>query len=150
METNEYMQDDNIQYKNIGEEYETQGMDNIPDGYELFKEPENRSGTITDSLDSTEINVVYYYKLKEYIVKTNVINDGGTISGQGKDAYEIVKHGEDSKKKIEIVPYSGYKISKIKINEKEIEINANDAGIVVIDKLENIKENKNITVEFEK
>ena len=107
-------------------------------------------GTITDSLDSTEINVVYYYKLKEYIVKTNVINDGGTISGQGKDAYEIVKHGEDSKKKIEIVPYSGYKISKIKINEKEIEINANDAGIVVIDKLENIKENKNITVEFEK
>ncbi len=150
METNEYMQDDNIQYKNIGEEYETQGMDNIPDGYELFKEPENRSGTILDSLDSSEINVVYYYKLKEYIVKTNVINDGGTISGQGKDAYEIVKHGEDSKKKIEIVPYSGYKISKIKINEKEIEINANDEGIVVIDKLENIKENKNITVEFEK
>ena len=61
-----------------------------------------------------------------------------------------MKHGEDSKKKIEIVPYSGYKISKIKINEKEIEINANDEGIVVIDKLENIKENKNITVEFEK
>ena len=55
-----------------------------------------------------------------------------------------MKHGEDSKKKIEIVPYSGYKISKIKINEKEIEINANDEGIVVIDKLENIKENKNI------
>lgn len=69
IETNEYMQDDNIQYKNIGEEYETQGMENIPDGYELFKEPENRSGTITDSLDSPEINVVYYYKLKEYIVK---------------------------------------------------------------------------------
>ena len=40
IETNEYMQDDNIQYKNIGEEYETQGMENIPDGYELFKEPE--------------------------------------------------------------------------------------------------------------
>ncbi len=42
------------------------------------------SGTILDSLDSSEINVVYYYKLKEYIVKTNVINDGGTISGQGE------------------------------------------------------------------
>ena len=27
----------------------------------LFKEPENRSGTITDSVDSTEINVVYYH-----------------------------------------------------------------------------------------
>ncbi len=39
------------------------------------------------------------------------------------------------KKKIEIVPYSGYKISKIKINEKEIEINTNDEGIVVIEQI---------------
>ena len=150
METNEFMQQDNIQYKNIGETYETQGLSEIPEGYELYKEPENKTGTITGEEENSEIEVVYYYRLKNYVIKTNVVNDGGTISGQGKDAYEIVKHGQNAEKEIEILPYEGYKVLNIKVNDIEIEFVTNDDRIVILENLLEVKENKIITAEFEK
>ncbi|MGN1297226.1 MAG: SpaA isopeptide-forming pilin-related protein [Clostridia bacterium] len=151
-ENNTSIVDDNIQYKNSGEEYATTGLtqEEIPEGYELVNEPENKTGTITGQEEGLEINVYYYYRLKQYTIKTELVNDGGTISGQGKDAYEVVKHGQDATKQIEIIPDNIHNVLNININGTKIEFEQKEDKTVILQPLTNITEDKLITVEFEK
>jgi len=90
-----------------------------------------------------------------YKIYTNVIKDiyqteeGGNISGKGMYAYEVIDKNENSIKDIIIKPDDGWKISYIKVNGEKIEFNENEDGTVLLDKFENVTEDKEITVKFE-
>lgn len=73
----------------------------------------------------------------------------GEISGQYDNVYEFVKFSDDATKNITITPEIGYKIKYIKINGQTIEFTPEEDNSYIIDKLENIKEDINIEVEFE-
>lgn len=75
--------------------------------------------------------------------------DGGTISGQGKTPYEEVKYNQTSTKDILIKPDNGYKIVSIKINGTEIKFTPDLDGNVLLDKFENMQEDKEVVVRFE-
>lgn len=149
-ETNEKLQEDTVQYKIAGEEYTTQGLEQIPEGFELVSEPTNKNGTVKESEENREIEITYYYRLKQFAIKTEVKGSGGIITGQGKDAFEIVKYGNNSVKDIIATPDNGYEVSSIKINGNNLSYNKNQDGTVTLEKLTEVKENKTITVEFQK
>ena len=137
-----------------GEDYITEQATEIDPKYELIEKPANAEGT----LDADETIVIYYYKIKDVSVITQVekhkeINNlgeivevaGGTISGD-----ETVKYNENTTKDIIIKPDEGYYIEKITINGKEIEFVAEEDGSTQIEKFVNLTEDKVISVEFSK
>lgn len=148
LETNEKMQEDIIEYKNVGENYVTKEIENIPEGYELASYSENKEGTITGEEENSEITVYYYYRLKKYKIKTQVVGIGGTISGEGLDAFEIVKHGQNSTKEIIVKPDDRYEVLTIKENGNNLQYKLNDNGSVNLSNIINITEDKVISVEF--
>ena len=72
-----------------------------------------------------DIEVTYYYQIKEHIVTTKVeipegrTEKGGIISGdntiEGNEEYETVNHNENSTKDIEITPSEGYRVKEIRL-----------------------------------
>lgn len=122
---------DNEKYNNLIKQY------NLVNLSTTVQENVEISDTIKYNTDS---ELSYYYELKEYTITTKVelhpelrtdgltnekvelLVDGGTISGNGQDKYEVVVRGENSSKEIVITPYEGYTIEKVTLNS------INDAG----------------------
>lgn len=115
-------------------------------------------GTEEDDITEDEI-VTYYYKLKQYKITTKVeipeveleagrTEKGGTISGEDEQPYEIVKHGENSKNPLIIIPDAGYKVNTITINGSQAQFTVKPDGTVELPKFENMTEDKEIVVSF--
>ena len=115
-------------------------------------------GTEEDDITEDEI-VTYYYKLKQYKITTRVeipeveleagrTEKGGTISGEDEQPYEIVKHGENSKNPLIIIPDAGYKVNTITINGSQAQFTVKPDGTVELPKFENMTEDKEIVVSF--
>ena len=132
-----------------GQEYMTSPVEypELDEKYELVQEklPENASGTLEDKV--TE--VIYYYRVKEHKITTEVDGVGGIISGQGETPYETVLHNEDSVKDIIITPNEGYELESITINGKEQELPEDKLAEYTLDKFTNMVEDKHIVVRFE-
>ncbi len=156
---NNKLAQDLVTQGNKGEIYTTQSLTNVNEKYELVEVPSNSNGTYGDE----EIVVIYYYKLKTAQITTKVIEheetdslgqvskvQGGSISGEGQKPYETVIYGEDSTKEIIITPDEGYQVKTIKINGEEITFTANDDKIVELSKFEDLREDQEVEVEFEK
>ena len=139
----------------VGDKYEEQFIE-IPNYIkaevtEEHPEPTNNKGYMTEE----NIEVVYWY-LKQFKITTSA-GFGGTSGFENNVEAEVVNRGGSNKIKIKITPNEGYKISKIKINDQEIDYK-NDNDIVTIDGyivipeeyFTNIQEDKYIKVEFEK
>ena len=102
-----------------GETYETEEPENIAEYYELVAEPINKSGPIS----SSEIEVIYYYKLKEYTYTIEYYYDGEIDDDKTETIEETYN--------VEISTYpdkniEGYKLQKteglpltIKTNEED-------------------------------
>ena len=91
-------------------------------------------------------------ELKKVIITTDVLEidgvKGGTISGEGDDAYEIVEYEKDSKKDIIATPDKGYRVLKITVNGEEIEFTPEEDGSVILNKFINMTSDKHVVVQF--
>lgn len=132
-----------------GKEYQTNPatQPELDDMYELVQEkyPSNANGTLEENV--TE--VIYYYKIKEHEITTEVDGIGGSISGEGQTPYETVLHGEDSIKDIVMTPNDGYQIVSITINGEEQQLPEDKTAPYTLDKFINMTEDKHIVVKFE-
>jgi len=151
LEGTEYkLAEDEIIDVNYNDSYTTNRVSypTIDERYDLVSSSENTSGIIENSV--TE--VIYYYNTAHHVITTSVDGFGGNITGNGttKDnPYEVVPHGKNSQKDIEIVPDKGYVISSITINGEEIELPQDINKKYVLSKFENMTEDKHIVVAFE-
>ncbi len=99
--------------------------------------------------NTKEVTFINYRE--EYDIYTKVEGTGGSISGytEGEEViYESVLHQEDSKKDIVVTPQIGYQVSKITINGEEILFKKETDGKVLLEKFENMSEDKHIVVTF--
>ena len=135
--------DDEVSEVIFGGTYETsskdssQLFDEYRNKYKVVSNSSNTKGVITNS--STE--VTYYYGIDMYNISVSVIGGVGTITGS-----EVVVGGNDSKEDIIIKPSDGYEINKILINGEKIIITDKDE--MILDKFKNVREDKDIEVEF--
>ncbi len=124
----------------------------------------DENSKIVTMMQDEIVEVVYWYE-KEFKITTHVIEHeeidkqgnvikvkGGKISGENETPYEKVIRSNDSTKEIKITPDNGYKIKKVLINGKEIDVtnNIKEDGSLILDKFINMQEDKKIEVEFEK
>jgi len=150
-----------------GEEYQTSSKEGIDWKYELVEEPENETGVY----EYPEVNVIYYYRLKDYDIatevktheETNVFGEtvevkGGSISGEGLASYENVIVEANSTKDIVVEAEEGYKIKSIKVQkisedgtvvEENIELEG-DNRTYTLDKFTNVMTDIKVIAEFEK
>ena len=157
----------NIAYINgdscIVSDIDVPDIDSSPENYPNISDMTSYAGNISNKSDLSDSN--YYYKGQEddddfekiYIEKNNshkitteVDGEGGSISGQGENPYEIVLHGENSVKDIVCTPEYGYKIASITVNGNAIEFIPNNDGTYLLDKFVNMTEDKHIVVKYEK
>lgn len=98
-------------------------------------------------------------KVKEFgiTVMTNeggsvVVKDGDKIIYQGSGPKEVekVKFSADSKYDIIIKPNEGYGIVSIKVNDEDATYTVNEDGTILLDKIKNVQEAKNISIEYKK
>ena len=106
------------------------------EGYELS---DNITVTPVFLDDDQEIDLLYM--VKKFAVKTRLINSFGDIS----NGEQTIKYGSDSDT-ITIKSNDGYYIKNIVVNGEKINIDKNITTYDLV--LENIKESKNIEVEF--
>jgi hypothetical protein len=126
------------------EQYTTERAEDIDYAkYELVEIPVEAEGTITE--DTT---VIYYYKLKQFKITTDVANEGGSILGQKQQPYETVTYGENSIKDIIATPEEGYYVEEITINGQTIQFTANADKTVTLSKFVNMTEDKEVIVKF--
>ena len=144
-----------------GKEYETTALtqEELDEKYELVEVPGNSTGVYT----SPETEVIYYYRIKKFSVKTSVnlfeeINSlgqvqmvkGGSISGENEDAYETVEYKENSTKEIKAIPDYGFEVKSITVNDESIEYTVEQDGSVILNKFVQMLENKNVVVTFQR
>ncbi len=159
--------EDEIYSGQEGEEYQTSSKENIDWKYKLVEEPENETGVY----EYPEVNVIYYYRLKDYDIatevktheETNVFGEtvevkGGSISGEGLASYENVIVEANSTKDIVVEAEEGYKIKSIKvqkisedgtITEENVELEG-DIRTYTLDKFTNVITDIKVIAEFEK
>lgn len=150
IDTNQKIAQDRVEYKNVNEEYNSLPLAVTPDKYVLASHSDNIKGIITGNEEGNEINVYYYYKTKEFTVKTKCENEGGTITGNGEEYLEKVKYGMNSSKKIIVIPDQNYEIDTISINGNNVDFTLNDNGTVELGQFINVTEDKEISVKFKK
>ena len=90
---------------------------------------------------------------KEFKITTDVEEidgiKGGSISGEDKNPYEIVKYGDSSTQEIKMIPDEGYEIIKITINGEEIlDYEVNEDGSYILPQFTNVTEDKHIVVTY--
>ena len=102
---------------------------------------------ILPSVPNRQSLIVDNYK-KQFNIYTSVEGIGGTISGLNRFPYEKVAIHESNKKDIIISPNEGYKIFKITINDKEIAYDTRDDGTVLLEKFNDMTEDKYIVATF--
>ena len=142
-----------------GQEYETEALNNVADGFILLEVPENAKGTF----EYNEVQVTYYYAEENFDITTKVkvheeTDDlgtvtqvkGGTISGEDENPYENVVYNNSSTKQIKIIPDEGYQIKKITVNTQEIEFEPEEDRTYTLSQFTNVQEDKVIEVEFER
>ena len=92
------------------------------------------------------------HERKEFKICTSVAEicgaKGGNISGEDEKAYETVKFGDSSTKKITITPKEGYELIGIKINDEEYKFTTDSKGEVTIPSFDNVQEDKTIVASF--
>ena len=159
---------DEVYEKEKSEQYMTAPNGGLLARYELCNNlttvRPNTAGT--SGYMNSDVVVTYYYRLKEYDIRTSVnrvavrkFNEitnkyemvtikGGTISGEGQNPYEVVTNGSSSKKELKITPDNGYMINKVTINGTEQRFNAAADGSLTLSNFTNVTEDKNIVVEF--
>ena len=156
------------QYENPYEEV-TYGGTNIKDivitpseGYEISKITINdveqtlpTDSTVPYTIDKFENvtedkHVIVEFKKREYKITTEVDGEGGIISGQEDNPYEIVVHGENSVKDIIVTPDLGYQIESITVNGQAIEFTPAEDGTYTLDKFISMTEDKHVVVKFER
>lgn len=116
----------------IGSKYKTEKKD--IEGYKYIESSNNTEGEYKEEV----IEVIYYYEKKKiYEIKTRVVN--GEISGD----VEVEEGGSTT---VEYKAKSGYKIEKIKVDGKEIEVNKNKVSY----KFSEVKDNHEIEVIYTK
>lgn len=147
-DTNESISADKEDYKNIDESYSTYPLSIVDDKYVLDSYTNNKDGIIKGTEEGNEINVYYYYKKKEFTIKAQCINEGGTFQESNKVLSQQVKYGENSSYDITIYPDSTHEIDYISINGNNIEFKLNSDGTVTLGKFVNVQESKNINVGF--
>lgn len=150
IDTNKKIAQDRVEYKNVNEEYNSLPLTVTLDKYVLASHSDNIKGIITGNEEGNEINIYYYYKTKEFTVKTKCENEGGTITGNGEEYLEKVKYGMNSSKKIIVIPDKNYEIDTISINGNNVEFTSNDNGTVEIGQFVNVTEDKEVSVKFKK
>ena len=138
--------------------------------YHLVEMPENASG----DYEYLQVEVTYEYELNKYEITTKVrphkemqqivteegqLQDvevdvaGGSILGEGARPYEVVEHGESNTLEIKATPEKDYRVKTIEINGQKLqpdEYTVAENGEITLNTIHNIKENKEIVVEFEK
>lgn len=146
-DTNFSLVEDEIIENYVGTPYTTNQKNDI-EGYEIVTKllPTNANGTITENT----IEVIYYYKLKQYNITTQVNGGHGNISGENETPYEIVEYGKESVKELKVEPQYGYKVKNITINGVNISFTEDENYIVYIDRFKNVTEDKHIIVTFER
>ncbi len=156
------------------EEYTTQALKPFNDKVaEESKKLDERYEVVgeeskTIEYEYPEVEVTYEYRLKKYEITTKVQTHmeedevdkekqievrGGSILGEGDTPYETVEYGKSNEKEIEITPEEGYHVKSIKINETELtdsEYTTKEDRVIKLNTINDIKENKEIVVEFEK
>ena len=150
IDTNKKIAQDRVEYKNVNEEYNSLPLTVTLDKYVLASHSDNIKGIITGNEEGNEINIYYYYKTREFIVKTKCENEGGTITGNGEEYLEKVKYGMNSSKKIIVIPDKNYEIDTISINGNNVEFTSNDNGTVELGQFVNVTEDKEVSVKFKK
>lgn len=150
IDTNKKIAQDRVEYKNVNEEYNSLPLTVTLDKYVLASHSDNIKGIITGNEEGNEINIYYYYKTKEFTVKTKCENEGGTITGNGEEYLEKVKYGMNSSKKIIVIPDKNYEIDTISINGNNVEFTSNDNGTVELGQFVNVTEDKEVSVKFKK
>ena len=139
--------EDEIYSGKEGNSYSTDALtaQELSDKYELAETPANASGTY----ELPEVEVTYFYKVKQVQVTTKVEGEGGSISGQNETPYEEVEYGGDSTKDIIATPEEGYQVSKITVNGEPIEFEEEPDRTVILDKFIDMIEDKEVVVTFE-
>ena len=98
----------------------------------------------------SEINVKNNWK--KFNVKAKYSPNGSitdiTASDVDWKTLEELEINSNSNKEIKITPDAGFKITKVLVNEEEINLNINPDGSMDLPKFENIKEDKLIRAEF--
>ena len=108
------------------------------EGYKVVKIPDKE----TLSYKEEDQEVTYEYERLKYDIVTEVIGGVGNITGD-----ETIYYGEDSTKdKIVITPNEGYEITRIIVNDKDIQITNKDK--MILDNFKVVKENIKVQVEF--
>lgn len=79
--TNKSISDDVIKKYLFGDNYDTKLSDNIPVNYELVDTPSNKEGVA----DKDNIEVIYYYKIKDSIVEDTISKTGTDVISNKKD-----------------------------------------------------------------
>lgn len=109
--------------------------------------------SIADIVESTELtiqNTIKKFKITTDVLEVNGVK-GGTITGEDEEPYETVKIHEDNKNQITMTPDSGYTISNITINGKNIQYEVKEDGTYTIlpGYFEDMQEDKHIVVTYE-
>lgn len=109
--------------------------------------------SIADIVESTELtiqNTIKKFKITTDVLEVNGVK-GGTITGEDEEPYETVKIHEDNKNQITMTPDSGYTISNITINGKNIPYEVKEDGTYTIlpGYFEDMQEDKHIVVTYE-
>ena len=139
------------------------GNDNVPYVGNNTSEA-NEQLIIFDLLDTISPSGPEAYTLniennrKEYKISSTA-NDGGEVvvtnpdngqnvanAGVGTEVIERVKYGDTNKYDITIVPNANYVVASVKINNKDATYTVNADGSVTLNKIEDIKEDKNISI----
>ena len=146
-----------VKVEGYGEAYEITEKE-VGTNREINSKIDEKSGeteeiTKLDSIESPEIIEEYVnggIKKKEYKITTEVEGEGGSISGQDENPYEVVEYAEDSTKDIIATPEYGYKVSSIEVNGETIKFTENVDHTVELDKFVNVLEDKHVVVRFER
>ena len=134
--TEESLRDDVVGTGLVNETYITKALE--LEGYKVVKIPDKE----TLSYKEEDQEVTYEYERLKYDIVTEVIGGVGNITGD-----ETIYYGEDSTKdKIVITPNEGYEITRIIVNDKDIQITNKDK--MILDNFKSVKENIKVQVEF--
>ena len=135
--------EDEISEAYFGSTYTTNPIDGslLNDEYRNKYKAISNSGNVNGIIDKNNVEVTYYYALEMYNISVSVVGGVGTVTGD-----ETVIGGNDSQEDIVVKPNEGYEINKILINGEEVTITNPEE--MTLDKFSNVREDKNIEVEF--
>ena len=115
-----------------------------------------KDGMILKISEQEKVNEVRELVIENQVKKFKITTDvkeidnekGGSISGEDRDPYEIVKYGDSSSNEIKMVPKENYEIIEITVNGKEYKYTANEDGSYTMPMFTNMTEDKHVVVTY--